>query len=92
MTWGAFKRASTYSLGSIAFGSLIVAILDLIRALLQILQSYESNQGDAISAAIICCAQCCVGCIAGLVEYFNRYAYIVGHHGGVFLHSLVLSC
>jgi len=72
VTWGAFKRASTYSLGSIAFGSLIVAILDLIRALLQILQSYESGQGDAISAAIICCAQCCVGCIAGMVEYFNR--------------------
>lgn len=63
-------------MGSIAFGSFIVAILDLIRAGLQLLQQYESGQGDTIGAAIACCAQCCVGCIASMVEYFNRYAYI----------------
>lgn len=62
--------------GSIAFGSFIVAILDLLRAGLRLLQQYERDQGDAIGAAIACCAQCCVGCIASLVEYFNRYAYI----------------
>lgn len=35
VAWGAFKRASTYSFGSIAFGSLIVALLDLLRAFFQ---------------------------------------------------------
>ncbi|BGP17741.1 hypothetical protein JCM10213_005322 [Rhodosporidiobolus nylandii] len=74
--WGAFKRASTYSFGSIAFGSLIVAILDLLRAALQLLQSYESQEGNGIGVAIACCAQCCLGIVQGLVEYFNRYAYI----------------
>jgi hypothetical protein len=63
-------------MGSIAFGSFIVAILDLIRAGLQVLQQYEAGQGDTIGAAIACCAQCFVGCIASMVEYFNRYAYI----------------
>lgn len=63
-------------MGSIAFGSFIVAILDLLRAALRLLQQYERDQGDAIGAAIACCAQCCVGCITSLVEYFNRYAYI----------------
>ncbi|SCZ87556.1 BZ3500_MvSof-1268-A1-R1_Chr2-2g05022 [Microbotryum saponariae] len=76
VTWGAFKRASTYSIGSIAFGSLVVALLDLIRAGLSILRSYEEGQGNGIAALIICCVQCCMGCIAGLVEYFNRYAMI----------------
>ncbi|KAM0786598.1 hypothetical protein ACM66B_002052 [Microbotryomycetes sp. NB124-2] len=76
VAWGAFKRASTYSMGSIAFGSLIVAILDLIRAGLQILQQYEAGQGDTIGAALACCAQCCIGCITWAVEFFNRYAYI----------------
>ncbi|BGP33441.1 pH nine-sensitive protein 1 [Rhodotorula toruloides] len=76
VAWGAFKRASTYSFGSIAFGSLIVALLDLLRAFFQIFQSYESGQGDVISAAVACVAQCCVGCIAWAVEYFNRYAYV----------------
>ncbi|KAJ8293906.1 Protein PNS1 [Rhodotorula toruloides] len=64
VAWEAFKRASTYSFGSIAFGSLII------------LQSYESGQGDVIGAAVACVAQCCVGCIAWAVEYFNRYAYV----------------
>ncbi|KAM0750747.1 DUF580-domain-containing protein [Meredithblackwellia eburnea MCA 4105] len=76
VAWGAFKRASTYSMGSIALGSLIVALLDLLRAALQLLQNYESGQGDAVGAAIACCAQCCVGCVASLAEYFNRYAMI----------------
>uniref|UniRef100_A0A0K3C446 Protein PNS1 n=2 Tax=Rhodotorula toruloides TaxID=5286 RepID=A0A0K3C446_RHOTO len=76
VAWGAFKRASTYSFGSIAFGSLLVALLDLLRAFFQILQSYESGQGDIIGAAVACVAQCCVGCIAWAVEYLNRYAYI----------------
>lgn len=76
VAWGAFKRASTYSMGSIAFGSLIVALLDLLRTALQVLQQYEQGQGDTIGAAIACCAQCCVGCIASLAEYFNRYAMI----------------
>lgn len=74
VAWGAFKRASTYSLGSIALGSLIVALLDLLRAALQVLQQYESGQGDMVGAAIACVAQCCVGCVASMAEYFNRYA------------------
>ncbi|KAK4702786.1 hypothetical protein P7C70_g3436, partial [Phenoliferia sp. Uapishka_3] len=76
VAFGAFKRASTYSMGSIAFGSLIVALLDLLRAGLQVLQQYESGQGDMIGAGIACCAQCCVGCVASLAQYFNRYAMI----------------
>ncbi|GAA5991163.1 hypothetical protein JCM10908_006567 [Rhodotorula pacifica] len=76
VAWGAFKRASTYSFGSIAFGSLIVALLDLLRAVLQVIQSYESQEGNIIGMAVACVAQCCIGCIAWAVEYFNRYAYI----------------
>jgi hypothetical protein len=63
-------------MGSIAFGSLIVALLDLLRAGLQVLQQYAQSEGSAIGAALACCAQCCVGCVASLVEYFNRYAFI----------------
>lgn len=71
-----FLRASTFSLGSIAFGSLIVTILELIRLILQAIQQYEASEGDMIGSIIACCAACCVGCIQGLVEWFNKYAYI----------------
>lgn len=30
----------------------------------------------AVLAILACCAACFVGCIEGLVEYFNKYAYI----------------
>jgi len=45
VAWGSFKRASTTSMGSIAFGSLIIAILDLIRAgLVRLPEAYQRCQ------------------------------------------------
>ncbi|KIY62144.1 DUF580-domain-containing protein [Cylindrobasidium torrendii FP15055 ss-10] len=75
-TLSAFGRASSWSLGSIAFGSLIVTILELIRMVLRSIASSASQDGDPIQAFCACCAACCVGWIESLVEYFNRYAYI----------------
>jgi len=52
-TISAFGRASTLSLGSIAFGSLIVTILELIRMLLSALRhsaDAENNGRISISA------------------------------------------
>lgn len=72
----AFARASTISLGSIAFGSLIVTILELIRLLLNVARNNASQQGSPVEACLACCAEFFVGCIENLVEYFNRYAYI----------------
>jgi hypothetical protein len=63
----------TYSFGSIAEGSLIVALLDLLRAALSLLQQQESQSGDIVGAALACVAQCCVGCIRWMVDYFSAY-------------------
>ena len=41
----AFVRASTLSLGSIAFGSLIVTILELIRMLLNAARNSANQEG-----------------------------------------------
>ncbi|KAG8892407.1 putative choline transporter, neither null mutation nor overexpression affects choline transport, partial [Tulasnella sp. 403] len=73
-TLSSFVRASTLSLGSIAFGSLIVTLLELLRLLLN--AAVNNNSDDVVTAALACCAACFVGCIESLVEYFNRYAYI----------------
>lgn len=73
--FGAFKRAMTYSFGSICFGSLIVTFLDLIRQGIQILRSNASMAGET-------CAQCgyfildiIFGIIEWLARFFNQYAY-----------------
>lgn len=43
----AFIRASTLSLGSIAFGSLVVTILELLRLVIQMVNQYEAGQRDS---------------------------------------------
>ncbi|KAF8671807.1 CTL (choline transporter-like) family [Rhizoctonia solani] len=72
----AFVRASTLSLGSIAFGSLIVTLLELLRIILNSIRANAAESGSPVEAALACCAACFVGCIESMVEYFNRYAYI----------------
>ncbi|KAI5117779.1 hypothetical protein M0805_000422 [Coniferiporia weirii] len=75
-TLSAFARASTFSLGSIAFGSLIVTILELLRIILNAARQNADANGQPIEAILACCAECFIGCIESMVEYFNKYAYI----------------
>lgn len=70
--FAAFKRAVTTSFGSICFGSLIVAILDMLRAALRLLQNEAAADGNMFFYAATCIANCCLGCITWLVEFFNR--------------------
>lgn len=75
-TLSSFIRASTLSLGSIAFGSLIVTILELIRMILNAARNSANADGHPVEACLFMCAECFIGCIESAIEYFNRYAYI----------------
>jgi len=57
-----FKRAITKSLGSICVGSLLTAIVQVLRALA------SSRRGGEL-------IRCFLGLIEGLIRYFNRYAF-----------------
>ncbi|KAK4544098.1 putative choline transporter, neither null mutation nor overexpression affects choline transport [Oleoguttula mirabilis] len=74
-TRGAARRALTYSFGSISFGSLIVALINLLRQACSIAQQSEANSGNIAAS----CAFCILGCIIGLldwaVQFINRYAF-----------------
>lgn len=72
-------RATTTSFGSICFGSLIVAIIQTLRA---IIESARNDQ-DGI---ILCLLDCLISCLQNLVEYFNKWAFIyVGLYGYPYL-------
>merc|ERR1712038_677763 len=74
---GSLYRSLTTAFGSICFGSLIVAIIEALR---QVVEAARSN--DELSGALACCIDCLLGCIQGLVEYFNKWAYVyVGLYG-----------
>ncbi|KAJ3362269.1 putative choline transporter, neither null mutation nor overexpression affects choline transport [Allomyces javanicus] len=71
-TWGAFKRATTTSFGSICFGSLIIALIQTTRA---VLRQIAQDSDSAVGAFLACCIECLLAWIEGLVEYFNFYAF-----------------
>jgi len=69
-------RSTTYSLGSICFGSLIVAILQMAR------QALHRAQNDRNAGILRCIAMCILSYIERIVEYFNKWAYVyVGLYG-----------
>jgi len=75
-----FCRATTYSFGSICFGSLIVALIQALRQLNHHLRGQEDAQ------IIVCLIDCILACIEGIIEYFNKWAYIyVGLYGYSYL-------
>ncbi|KAJ1930107.1 putative choline transporter, neither null mutation nor overexpression affects choline transport [Tieghemiomyces parasiticus] len=73
-TMAAFKRATTNSFGSVCFGSLLVALFQTVRAILQTL--LNAGGDDGIGAFIACCVGCVLGLIQSMLEFFNKYAYV----------------
>ncbi|KAJ3150063.1 putative choline transporter, neither null mutation nor overexpression affects choline transport [Geranomyces michiganensis] len=69
------KRATTTSFGSVCFGSLVIAILQTIRAILRMAQNDAASDGNLAGALCAACAGCCLGIIEGLIEYFNKWAF-----------------
>lgn len=74
-TLGAFKRAMTYSFGSICFGSLIVSIIQLLKQAANIAQQSEATDGNIIACCLWACAGCILSLLQWVIEYFNHYAY-----------------
>ncbi|KAL8916525.1 MAG: hypothetical protein Q9208_008446 [Pyrenodesmia sp. 3 TL-2023] len=74
-TRGAFRRSMTYSFGSISFGSLVVAIINMVRQAASIAQRQEAAQGNIVAAAAFCCLGCIIGLVNWAVQFINRYAF-----------------
>jgi len=67
-TLSSFKRSVTTSFGSIVLGSLLVSILETLRALVRWGRSNRDN-------LLAYCADILLGIIEGLLQYFNLYAF-----------------
>eukprot|EP00270_Netrium_digitus_P000891 TRINITY_DN1102_c0_g1_i1.p1 TRINITY_DN1102_c0_g1~~TRINITY_DN1102_c0_g1_i1.p1 ORF type:complete len:505 (+),score=102.97 TRINITY_DN1102_c0_g1_i1:166-1680(+) len=71
VTGKALGRAMTTSFGSICLGSFVVAVLNALREMIRMARA--SNDGNEILLSI---ADCILACIEGLVQFFNKWAYI----------------
>ncbi|KAL9184924.1 hypothetical protein ACHAXT_002701 [Thalassiosira profunda] len=72
---GSMIRALTTSFGSICFGSLLVALVQSLKALAQAARDQDNG-------ILICIAECILGCIESILRYFNKWAFVyVGLYG-----------
>ncbi|PHH77550.1 hypothetical protein CDD80_482 [Ophiocordyceps camponoti-rufipedis] len=77
-TRGAMKRALTYSFGSISLGSLLVAIVNMLRQICSIAGQQAANDGgvmDVVFYVISLIVGCLLSLLQWAIEFVNRYAF-----------------
>jgi len=85
-TLRSFGHAVSKSFGSVAFGSLILAIIEFLEFLVSKLKKTPTSN-KAIQF-IACLLRCFLSCVQGLVRFINRFAYIsIAMHGNAFCSS-----
>lgn len=75
----AVKRTLFFHAGSVAFGSFLVAVVQLLRAILAYLdkQSQNAQKKNCILKLIFKCVACCLWCFEKCVKYICRQAYVI---------------
>uniref|UniRef100_UPI00398F6FE2 choline transporter-like protein 4 n=1 Tax=Pristiophorus japonicus TaxID=55135 RepID=UPI00398F6FE2 len=74
---GAFMRTLRYHTGSLAFGALILTIIQLIRIILEYLDHKLKNVHNPLTRFLMCCLKCCFWCLEKFIKFLNRNAYIM---------------
>ncbi|CAF2332821.1 unnamed protein product [Rotaria sp. Silwood2] len=70
-------RALIFHLGTIAFGSLIIAIVKVIRGILEYVEKKVKDKTGTIARCLFCCCRCCLFCLEKFLKFLNRNAYII---------------
>ena len=73
-----FKWIFKYHMGSIAFGALIIAIMQMIKIAFEYMRKkYEKLiPNNPVTKCIICCLRCCIWCLDYFVKFITKNAYI----------------
>ena len=72
-------RAVRYHVGSIALGSVLVAVVQFIRAVLEYIdrKTKKMQEGNPILKYVMCCVKYCMWYLEKVLKYINRNAYIL---------------
>ncbi|KAM3914666.1 choline transporter-like protein 5 isoform 4-T4 [Leptodactylus fuscus] len=75
--FSSFGRAIRYHTGSLAFGSLILALVQFIRIILEYLDHKLKASQNSFAKFLLCCLKCCFWCLEKFIKFINRNAYIM---------------
>ncbi|XP_065169791.1 choline transporter-like 2 isoform X2 [Atheta coriaria] len=86
-------RTLRYHIGTLAFGSLIIAICRMIRAILEYVDHKLKKYDNAVTKAVLCCCKCFFWCLETFLKFINKNAYIMcAIHGKNFCASAKDAC
>ncbi|XP_061169653.1 choline transporter-like protein 2 isoform X2 [Saccostrea echinata] len=81
-------RCFRYHLGSLAFGSLIIAIVQMIRVALEYVDAKLKGKENPVAKFFVKCLKCCFWCLEKFLKFLNKNAYIlIAAHGKNFCTS-----
>lgn len=78
-----YGRAFRYHFGSLAFGSIILAFVQFLQVIVEVIkgQVEKANRGEsAANKCVTCCVdcmRCCLACVERIVQFINKNAYIM---------------
>ncbi|XP_029988685.1 choline transporter-like protein 5-B isoform X3 [Sphaeramia orbicularis] len=75
--YSSFSRAIRYHTGSIAFGSLVLAIVQMVRITLEYLDRKLKGSQNKLTRFLLSCLKCCFWCLEHFIKFVNRNAYIM---------------
>jgi hypothetical protein len=73
----AFQTAGIYHAGTAAFGSLVIAIIKTIRAIIAYIQKKAKDSKNVVLVYIMCILGCCMWCLEKIMKFINKHAYIL---------------
>ena len=75
---GSLWRAVRFHLGSLAFGALLVALVQFVRLVFEWVdqQTKRLQQGSETAKVAIKCTRCCLWCLERCLQFITGYAYI----------------
>ena len=69
-------RTVRYHLGTVLAAALIIAVIQMIRAVVAYVQAKTKNKQSKVTKAIFACVQCCLKCVQTIMDKVNCNALI----------------
>ncbi|XP_063373104.1 choline transporter-like 2 isoform X4 [Cydia amplana] len=73
----AIYRTVCFHLGTVAFGALIIAIVRVIRIMLEYIDHKLKKFDNPFTRCILCCCKCFFWCLESFLKFINKNAYIM---------------
>ncbi|KAF3833994.1 hypothetical protein F7725_025198 [Dissostichus mawsoni] len=72
-----FIRSLRYHVGSLAFGALILTLVQIARMILEYIDHKTRQAQNPCARFVLCCMKCCLWCLEKFIKFLNRNAYIM---------------